>query len=161
MKAQRQEKYYADHEQSKELQRERYYEKLEWSRTYYKDNREKILEQHRAVRLTAKGRAQGIYNSANARARVKGFPCTITRKFVQDAIEKGFCPRTGIPFDLTPTNGLKQRNPFSPSIDKIDPSKGYTPENTQIVVWCYNTGKGEATDEEFISFCKCVAEYNP
>ncbi len=37
---------------------------------------------------------------------------------------------------------------FSPSIDRIDSSKGYTPDNCQFVLWAINVFKGDGTLEE-------------
>lgn len=127
------------------------------AKIYYAKNRERLLEKHLSYRLTVRGRAVGMYNSAKGRARISKIPFTITRDFLIEKLENGKCERTGIAFDMSKAIG-RQRNKFSPSVDKIDRNKGYTPENTQMVVWCYNTGKGEMTDDEFIEFCKFVVK---
>lgn len=61
---------------------------------------------------------------------------------------------TGIPFVLnTPLSGNKgwgRVGDWSPSIDRIDSSKGYTPENCQMVVWIYNRCKNNSTDENVL-----------
>ena len=56
----------------------------------------------------------------------------------------GICEVTGIPF----TYGLNARNPWSPSLDRIDPSVGYTLENTRVVVWIYNAAKNVFSDSD-------------
>lgn len=47
---------------------------------------------------------------------------------------------------------------WKPSLDRIDNSKGYTPDNIRIVAWIINHSRGELTTEEFIDMCKAVAE---
>lgn len=153
-------KYYAQHETSKERNRERYWANKNWAVEYYQKKRSTKLPLDRAKRATPRGRAQTMYNAASSRAKKFGFPCTINRQFLEDKILAGTCERSGIVFDLKHAPYKGGRNPFSPSIDKIDPTKGYTPDNTQVVAWCYNTGKGEMSDAEFIDFCKQVVRHN-
>lgn len=38
-------------------------------------------------------------------------------------------------------------NPYGPSLDRINPSDGYTPENTRVVVWALNAMRNEFSDE--------------
>jgi hypothetical protein len=45
---------------------------------------------------------------------------------------------------------------MSPSIDKIDPAKGYTIDNCQVVSWWYNVTKQRFTDKEVLELCKAV-----
>ena len=70
------------------------------------------------------------------------------------------CPRTGIPFVLhhSSNKGYTDRHPFGPSLDKIDPFKGYTKDNVQVVCWAYNCAKQRFTDEEVLRLCKAVVK---
>jgi hypothetical protein len=52
----------------------------------------------------------------------------------------------------------KFNSPFSPSIDRIDSSKGYTPCNIQFVCTSVNLAKLDAPQEQFIDMCKRVAK---
>lgn len=67
------------------------------------------------------------------------------------------CPKTGFEFTWR-YNGsnIGNRSPYSPSIDKIDPYKGYTKDNCQIVCWWYNVSKQQFTDEQVLELCKSV-----
>lgn len=61
--------------------------------------------------------------------------------------KRGFkCAQTGIPLHLN----NKGTSPWAPSIDRIDPKKGYSPENVQVVCYMYNTAKNkfDPTDVE-------------
>lgn len=79
---------------------------------------------------------------------------TISSKWIAEKIQKGFCEATGIPFDLTKPNG--ERRPFSPSIDQIVPSGGYTKENTQVVCWIYNAAKGAWNHDDVVKMAKAL-----
>lgn len=79
----------------------------------------------------------------------------ITKKLKQP------CPRTGLPFRLGKTgSSYADRDIQTPSVDKIDPSKGYTKDNVQIVCWGYNVAKQRFTDEEVLEFWKNVVDYH-
>jgi hypothetical protein len=48
----------------------------------------------------------------------------------------GRCLLSGIEFDMTPFSG--KRRPFAPSIDRIDPSRGYSKGNCRLVCVAVN-----------------------
>jgi hypothetical protein len=54
------------------------------------------------------------------------------------------------------TYGLEARNPWSPSLDRIDPKIGYTLENTRVVVWIYNTAKNVFHDEDVMLMAQAL-----
>lgn len=72
---------------------------------------------------------------------------------ITNIITNGSCCKTGIKFSF---DKLKKQNPYSPSPDRIDNSKGYTKDNVQWVVWIYNKIKGDFDEEEFLNFIKVI-----
>lgn len=91
-------------------------------------------------------KASNLVRYARRRARLKGLTFEITKEWVEARIRSFYCEATGLPFDLTKIPG--RRNPYGPSLDRKDPSQGYTRENTQVVVWIYNTLKSDFGEEE-------------
>lgn len=90
--------------------------------------------------------------------------CTIDLEWVKRGIEQGVCPVTGIAFDLT--NGHQKitgraKNPYAPSLDRIDPKGSYSPDNTRVVIWQYNMMKGEVSDAEMFYLCRLIAARHP
>lgn len=47
---------------------------------------------------------------------------------------------------------------MGPSLDKIDPSGGYTKSNVQVVCWWYNASKQQFTDAEVLTLCEAVVK---
>jgi hypothetical protein len=45
-----------------------------------------------------------------------------------------------------------------PSIDRIDSSKGYTPDNCRVVLWIINQAKNDILEDDFQSALRQVAE---
>jgi hypothetical protein len=47
----------------------------------------------------------------------------------------------------------------SPSLDRIDPTKGYTPDNIQIISTLANSMKSNASNAELLQFCTYYLRY--
>jgi hypothetical protein len=94
-------------------------------------------------RGTPHGRAAVLLNVARQRAEKKGLEFSLTLDWLEPRIVAGVCEVTGLPFDLAtqPTN-KGPSIPFSPSLDRIDNSRGYSEDNVQVVVSVYNVAKG-------------------
>jgi hypothetical protein len=45
-----------------------------------------------------------------------------------------------------------------PSIDRIDSSKGYTPDNCRVVLWIINQAKNDISEDDFQAALRQVAE---
>jgi hypothetical protein len=108
-----------------------------------------------------KVRAQRLWGNAYKRAVKKGWPLPdFNTKWIYDKIENGYCEVTGIPFDLESeaTSSVHAKNPWVPSIDRIDSSKPYLKNNVQIVVFMYNVCKSEFNHEDVVKFCNAVKQ---
>lgn len=86
-------------------------------------------DQRKKWRLNNRGSA--LVSSARCRARARSLDFDLDAKAIQARIDSGFCELTGMPFDLKD----KQN---SPSLDRKDPNKGYTMDNTRVVLTCVN-----------------------
>ena len=90
---------------------------------------------------------------AKERAGKAGLPVTITYEWIKARLDLGWCQATGLAFDFSAANGRWMRR-LAPSLDRIDNAQGYTPENTQVVVWHYNCAKGHWTEEDFLDLAR-------
>jgi hypothetical protein len=85
-----------------------------------------------------------VYN-AKLRAAKKNLPFDIEES---DIHIPDFCPVLGIPIKMNESDVSSNRFDNSPSIDRIDSSKGYTKDNIRIISHRANTLKNNATVEE-------------
>ena len=97
--------------------------------------------------------AVSLLSSARRRARKTRRACSLTLEWVTAKLDTKVCAATGIAFKL----GRGKRTAWSPSIDKIDPRGGYTPENCRVVVWIYNAAKSEFTDDAVLILAGALA----
>ena len=79
-------------------------------------------------------------------------------KWIYEKIKNGYCEVTGIKFDLETEvrPSAHAKNPWVPSIDRIDSSKPYLKNNVQIVVFMYNVCKSEFAYEDVVKLCNAI-----
>jgi hypothetical protein len=87
----------------------------------------------------------------NAKSRSLQWGLTLEQLDDLWARQKGRCALTGIRMSHT-TN-----DPYKMSLDRIDNSRGYTPDNVQFVCACVNFMKNDSTEEEFVRLCRLVS----
>lgn len=105
-------------------------------------------------RLYARQRATMLCRNARQRARRKGLAYDLDDHIqeIQLIIDNGCCELTGIPFDTTYRYGTHRMpiNPRSPSLDRIDPTKGYVRDNVQVVLSAVNVMKSNWGMDEVV-----------
>ena len=96
-----------------------------------------------------------IVNRMKDRTKKEGYlePVEWTAKAVEERILPGLCEVTKYPFRFgTSKRGPKHKNPFSPSPDRVDPSVGYTLDNTRFVVFIYNAMRNNFDEVDVLAF---------
>lgn len=83
----------------------------------------------------------GLIKSARTRAKSKGIPFNIE---VQDLVLPAFCPVLGIPLKV----GAGTVSDNSPTIDRMDPARGYIRNNVAVISMRANRIKSNATLKE-------------
>ena len=120
-----------------------------YNKEWVNKNPERFKEQQKKWR--AANPHYTMYHNARTRAKEQGLPFTITLK---DIVIPDKCPVLGIT--------MKKGGPrdHCPSIDKVIPELGYTPDNIQIISLRANRLKSDGTLEElqkivdYIIHCK-------
>ena len=115
---------------------ERYYIKKQQDSNFLK----KHAEKERANRRTAKGCQYALYNRAKTRAKQFKWKFNIT---LDDIIVPERCPILGMTLMVS-----EKMSDCSPSLDRIDSSKGYIKGNIQVISSKANTIKNNASLEE-------------
>lgn len=91
-----------------------------------------------------------------ARARTRALTCNVPFSIsVADIEVPEVCPLLGVPFVM----GTKGNYQFSPSLDRIDPPKGYVKGNIKVISTLANTMKNSASKEQLLVFSKNIVEY--
>jgi hypothetical protein len=134
----------------------------EYKKQYYIDNREKILEKSKLRRLTSsehmndlrKNRhrlnpAKELYRAAKRRAKNKSLEFSITLEYI---VLTESCPILQIPLIV----GDDRIHDSSPSLDRIDNSKGYVKGNVQVISNLANRMKNSASNELLIEFANWI-----
>lgn len=96
-----------------------------------------------------------LLNSAKERARVKN------REFSISIVDLKYvfkCPILGIPLDYS-VGSKKKMVLNSPSLDRIDNTKGYIKGNIAIISLLANQMKSSATAEQLLTFSQNIQKY--
>lgn len=104
-----------------------------------------VWKEHRTNRL------DNMMGGARHRAKAKKLPFDIDKRYLEKLWDetKGRCALTGIPFDLTHSGEAGLPNKHAPSIDRIEPSLGYTKGNIRLVIFQMNMALGAYGVEAF------------
>jgi len=79
-----------------------------------------------------------LLTTARKRAKERGLECSIKE---QDILVPDLCPILGV--KLGRSRGAVDR--ASPSLDRVDSSKGYVPGNVRVISWYANKLKNDLT----------------
>jgi hypothetical protein len=96
-----------------------------------------------------------MYKSAKTRAKDKELEFDLTENYLEQ-IYRPVCPVLGIP--LIMSEGRHNHN--SPSIDRIDPTKGYVQGNVCIISWRANKLKNDASLDELKALVRYLDSFN-
>jgi hypothetical protein len=110
------------------------------SRAWQAANRERV-NANSVARRKADMIERVLFRNAQQRARARGIEFSIT---VADIVVPPNCPIFGTVFMI----GDRAAQPFSPSLDRIDPTRGYVPGNVRVISHRANTIKSDATVDE-------------
>lgn len=121
----------------------------------YRDGRKaQTAQRKKAQRLSLPARARQLWHNANARAKKRGVPCSITPEWVLERLERGYCEATGEAFVLT-----SAIHPAAPSIDRIGIG-GYTPENSRVTTTHFNVARSQFGDERLLELALLIVDAN-
>lgn len=105
------------------------------------------IDRRKRERLKSENPSRAIWSEVRRRARRKGIPFDIE---VEDVIVPTTCPILGIPL----TFGEGQACDNSPSIDRLDPTRGYVKGNCFVIS---NKANRMKQDNTLADFRKIVA----
>ena len=102
----------------------------------YRENKRK-----QAIKSYWRNKRTSLLSNARGSLKRRGIECNIT---IEDIVIPSICPIFKVPFD---------RGRFSPSLDRIDNSKGYTKDNIWVISRLANTMKNDGSLDELMTFC--------
>lgn len=97
---------------------------------------------------------KAMFTAAKYRAEQRGIEFNIE---LEDIVIPDKCPILECEF----VYGTSSNYDYSPSLDRIDNSKGYIKGNVQVISTKANKMKNSATTEELEKFCKNILRYSP
>lgn len=101
-------------------------------------------------------------SGARQRAAKRDWLFGITMAHVREMLtaQGGRCAVSGLDFNFQRFPNSFVKYPFAPSIDRIDPRGGYTPDNVRLVCTAANFGMGDWGDEVLLTIAKGVVDHS-
>ena len=143
----------ADREKSRQWYEANKDRAKQWKRDWIKANPERYVESRKKWRSSPSSRAREMIASSKWAAKKKGIPYDIDRAWLMLKLEAGVCELTGIPFQLEPLDGGRQ-NPYTASLDRIVPSKGYVKGNVRVILWALNAAFNSYGEDVYAKIAK-------
>lgn len=112
--------------------------------------RERRYELNKNARLRERKPWVIAFKSAARRARVDGIPFNLTKEWAENEHRKGSA-LSGLPF-------AGEIGAYAPSIDRIDPAKGYVVGNARMILHAENLFKNRWTDDVVIEIARAIVE---
>jgi len=80
---------------------------------------------------------------------------------IEDIVIPKTCPALGIPIEPIVGKGRIDfgKNWNSPTIDRVDPTRGYVPDNIRVISYRANFLKNEATADELEAIARYIREH--
>lgn len=130
-----------------------------YQKEWYEKNRSKKLiasKTNRKIR-NEEFPLKSLLSTTKLGSKKRNFEYSIDIEFILNQWDKqqGLCYYTKVPMLYTSC----KKDPFQVSIDRIDSSKGYTPENTVLCCQSINYMKNDYPLEKFIEFLNSVKHY--
>ena len=110
----------------------------------------KILDEEKRKSFPA-WRIRKLISSSKRRSEKKGYKFNLNDEWFKEKLkdQDNKCLLTDIKFDFGTGSNEYHRNPFAPSIDRIDSSLGYVKSNCRIVISFINIAINEYPDDLF------------
>lgn len=99
--------------------------------------------------------AKFLIRGAKSRSVKRGHDFDLTLDWARERFD-GKCELTGLPFDWSKGT----MHSFSPSIDRIDSSRGYTQDNCRFILLAINSLKGAESDETMLMIALAYVQRN-
>ena len=115
--------------------------------------RQQLYAKNEAWRQTQSGRLAVLAKDARNSSKKRGHVCEITRQHVIDLWDRqqGLCAYTGWPMDFATKSARLV------SIERIDNTIGYRPDNILLVCWCVNKARSGMSQADFFDMCRDIS----
>ena len=130
--------------------------RLENGRKWRAKNRDRMAEVNRRtaakIATSLPLRIGRLLHMARLRAKDSGITYCLGKSEFARLMAQTTCAVTGCEFVLEPAKSGKQvgySHPMAPSIDRINPKRGYVKGNVRVVCVWFNLAKNRWTDAEF------------
>lgn len=125
------------------------------NRSWAKTNPEK--KRQGSLNWARNNPARALLGQARQRSKRLEVPCAITEQEIDILLAEMKCSITGLPLSFDRVgDGDSLKNPWAPSLDRIERSLGYVSGNVRVVCWIFNHMRCDYSDEDIMVVAKAL-----
>jgi transposase len=127
-----------------------------------------LLSEHQAIKSCGCARSSNVdwkiippwfWNNLPKQAKSRGIEFSLTKEYVENLFmsQNEYCALSGVKLNFSRS---REKTLTTASLDRINSNKGYIENNVQWIHKTLNRSKNTIPNNEFINWCKLVAENN-
>lgn len=113
------------------------------------------------VKQDYKHRCRKLCDMAKFRAKTQGLTFNLSTEYLIELweLQNGCCALSGRIFELERPEKFETVKANAPSLDRIQPNKGYVKENVRFVCYQVNTALNEYGEKALLALCKDIIKF--
>lgn len=132
----------------------------QWKIDWIANNRSQYDERRKRYRSKTKVRAKELLAMAKFASKKKNVPFDLDYEWIFERLDRGTCEMTQIKFDLEPFPEGRQ-NPYTASLDRIVPERGYVKSNVRMILWALNAAFNSYGENVYADIARVFLDKNP
>lgn len=121
-----------------------------------KEYLEELRHKTKVQKNNSKQRSLNMLNGCHKRCMDRNMDFDLTYEWIKSRLDAGVCELSGEKFVMSDLDRSSHYSPYSPSLDRIDSTKGYTQDNCRVILTAINLAINQFGLDAYLTLAKKV-----